>query len=164
MKTTLLVALTLIAQVALGWPDSPTWLTAILLPMVFVVGAPLMMAERRWPHFALLLGLAWDLVLEPVVGPGAIAWSASAVVLGFVVPLVADRSPRAWFAFGALGAGLMIIVRHLALMPLGLATELTGRYLLLSIALTSLWCGLVGWVIALDLPTRWITHRAKKLR
>lgn len=164
MKTALLVALTLVVQVALGWPSSPTWQTSILLPMVFVVGAPLMMAERRWPHFALLLGLAWDLVLEPVIGPGAIAWSASAVALGFVVPLVADRSPRAWLAFGALGAGLMIIIRHLALLPLGLATELTGRYFLLSVVLTSLWCGLVGWIIALDLPTRWISHRAKRLR
>ncbi len=48
--------------------------------------------------------------------------------------------------------------------PLGLDTELTGRYLLLSIVLTSLWCGLVGWIIALDLPTRWITHRARRLR
>ncbi len=164
MKMALLATLTLVVQVALGWPDSPAWLTAVLLPMVFVVGAPLLMAERRWPHFALLLGLAWDLVLEPVVGPGAIAWSASAVVLSFVVPLVADRSPRAWFAFGALGAGLMIVVRHLALLPLGLAAELTGHYLILSVVLTSLWCGLVGWMIALNLPTRWITHRAKKLR
>ena len=164
VKAAVLVTLTLVAQVVLGFPESPTWLTAILLPMVFVVGAPLMMAERRWPHFALLLGIAWDLVLEPVVGPGAIAWSASAVALGFVVPLVADRSPRAWIAFGALGAGLMIVVRHLALIPLGLATELTGSYLLLSVVLTSLWCGLVGWIIALDLPTRWITHRARSLR
>ncbi len=49
----------------------------------------------------------------------------------------------------------MIVVRHLALMPLGLPTELTWRYLLLSVVLTSLWCGLVGWIIALDLPTRW---------
>jgi hypothetical protein len=164
MRTAILLTLTLVAQVALGWPESPTWLTAILLPMVFVVGAPLLKADRRWPHFALLLGLVWDLVLEPVIGPGAIAWSAAAVVLSFVVPLVADRSPRAWLAFGALGSFLMIIVRHLALMPLGLATDLTGHYLLLSVVLTSLWCGLVGWIIALDLPTKWITHRARKLR
>jgi len=164
VKAAILLAITLVAQVALGLPESPAWLAAILLPMVFVVGPPLLMAERRWPHFALLLGLAWDLVLEPVVGPGAIAWSASAVAVGFVVPLVADRSPRAWVAFGALGTGLMIVVRHLALMPLGLAAELTGSYVLLSVVLTSLWCGLVGWIIALDLPTRWITHRARKLR
>ena len=164
MKVALLVTLTLVAQIVLGLPESPPWLTAILLPMVFVVGPPLLMADRRWPHFALLLGLAWDLVIEPVVGPGAIAWSASAVAVSYVVPLVADRSPRAWAAFGALGAGLMIVVRQLALMPLGLAAELTGSYVLLSVSLTSLWCGLVGWIIALELPMRWATYRARKLR
>jgi hypothetical protein len=164
MRTALFVALTFIAQVAFGMPGSPTWLTAILLPMVFIVGPPLLVKERRWPHFALLLGLAWDLILEPVVGPGAIAWSASAVAVSAFVPLVADRSPRAWLAFGALGAGLMIVVRHLALMPLGLSTQLTWHYLLFSVVLTSLWCGLVGWIIALDLPTRWVTYRARKLR
>jgi hypothetical protein len=164
MKTVLLVALSLVAQVALGWPRSPVWLSAILLPMVFVVGPPLLFEERRWPHFALALGLAWDVVLEPVMGPGAIAWSAAAVAVSIVVPLVADRSPRAWLVFGALGAGIMIVVRHLALVPLGLSTELTWRYLLLSIVLTSLWCGLVGLVITLDLPTWWRSHRSRKLR
>jgi len=164
MKTIFLVALTLIVQVALGWPESPGWLSAILLPMVFVVGPPLLLEERRWPHFALALGLAWDLVLEPVVGPGAIAWSAGAVAVSAVVPLVADRSPRAWLAFGALGAAIMIVVRNLALVPLGLAADLTWGYLLLSVLLTSLWCGLVGWVIALDLPARWRSHRARTLR
>lgn len=164
MRTFLLVVSTLIAQVALGLPGSPAWLSAVLIPMVFVVGPPLLLEERRWPHYALALGLAWDLVLEPVIGPGAIAWSAAAVVIGMVVPLVADRSLKAWFAFGAMGAATMVVVRHLALMPLGLATELTWEYLLLSIVLTSLWCGLVGSVIALDLPTRWRTHRSRRLR
>lgn len=164
MRTAALVVVSLIAQVALGWPVAPVWLSAVLLPMVFVVGPPLLLEERRWPHFALALGLAWDLVLEPVVGPGAIAWSAAAVAVGFVVPLVADRSPRAWLAFGALGAGMMIVVRHLALWPLGLSTGWTWRYFLISVALTSLWCGLVGSVIALDLPTRWRSHRLRKLR
>ena len=164
MKTALFVALTFVAQLAFGLPGLPAWLTAILLPMVFIVGPPLLVEERRWPHFALLLGLVWDLVLEPVVGPGAIAWSASAVIVSAVVPLVADRSLRAWLAFGALGASLMIVVRHLALMPLGLSTQLTWHYLLLSVVLTSLWCGLVGWIIALDLPSRWVTYRARKLR
>jgi len=164
MKTTLLVVLSLIAQVALGWPEAPVWLAAVLLPMVFVVGPPLLAEERRWPHFALALGLAWDLVLEPVVGPGAIAWSAAAVTVSLVVPLVADRSPRAWLAFGALGTAMMIVVRHLALWPLGLSTAWTWRYLLTSVVATSLWCGLVGSVIALDLPTRWRSHRLRKLR
>jgi len=85
-------------------------------------------------------------------------------VVSTTVPLFADRSPRAWFVFGALGAGLMIVVRHLCLIPLGLATDLTLRYILTSVVLTSCWCGLVGCVIALDLPTRWIARRARKLR
>jgi hypothetical protein len=164
MKTVVLVVLSLVVQAALGWPDAPVWLSAVLVPMVFVVGPPLLLEERRWPHFALALGLAWDLALEPVVGPGAIAWSAAAVTVGFVVPLVADRSPRAWFAFGALGASMMIVVRHLALWPLGLSSGWSWRYLLISVVLTSLWCGLVGSVLALDLPARWRSHRLRKLR
>jgi hypothetical protein len=139
-------------------------MATILLPMVFIIGPPLLVEERRWPHFALVLGLAWDLLLEPVVGPGAIAWSAAAVAVATVTPLVADRSSRAWLAFGALGATLVIVVRHLALLPLGLSTGLTLRSLATSVVLTSLWCGLVGWLIALDLPQRWRRHRARKLR
>lgn len=164
MNTAFLLVVIFVAQVVLGWPVSPGWLSTILLPMVFVVGPPLLMQERRWPHFALLLGLVWDLLFEPVIGPGAIAWSAAAVAVSAVAPLVADRSPRAWWAFGALGAGLMIVVRHIALIPLGVSTDLTWRYLLFSIGLTSLWCGVVGWVIALDLPSRWRARRARKLR
>jgi hypothetical protein len=164
MRTTFLLVLIFIAQVVLGWPVSPGWLSTILLPMVFVVGPPLLMEERRWPHFALALGLVWDLLFEPVVGPGAIAWSAAAVAVSAVAPLVADRSPRAWWAFGALGATLMILARHIALIPLGLSTDLTMHYLLFSVGLTSLWCGVVGWVIALDLPSRWQARRARKLR
>lgn len=164
MKMVLLIGLTLVVQVGFGWPSSPSWMSNLFLPMVFVVGPPLLFKERRWPHFAIALGLAWDLVLEPVVGPGAIAWSAAAVVVSIVVPLVADRSPRAWVVFGALGTVLLIVVRHLAMMPLGLPSDLTLRYLMTSTLLTSLWCGLVGWIISLDLPSRWIAHRARKLR
>lgn len=164
MKIAFLVALTLVVQLALGWPTAPAWLATILLPMLFIIGPPLLREERRWPHAALALGLAWDLVLEPVIGPGAIAWSAAAVAVSAVVPLVADRSPRAWLAFGALGTATVILARHLALMPLGLATELTLRYLVTSIVLTSLWCGLVGWLLALGLPGRWRRYRARKLR
>jgi hypothetical protein len=164
MKTVLLIALTLILQAVLGWPVRPGWLSTVLLPMVFIVGPPLLMEERRWPHFALALGLVWDLLFEPVVGPGAIAWSAAAVAVSNLAPLVADRSPRAWLGFGALGAGVMIVVRHAATIPLGLSTDLTLRYLLTGVGLTALWCGLVGWIIALDLPTRWQTHRARRLR
>lgn len=164
MKTTLLAGVTLLVQATLGWPVFPGWMATILLPMVFIIGPPLLVEERRWPHFALVLGLAWDLLLEPVVGPGAIAWSAAAVAVTTVTPLVADRSSRAWLAFGALGATLVIVVQHVALLPLGLSTRLTLSSLATSVALTSLWCGLVGWLIALDLPQRWLRHRARKLR
>ena len=164
MTVVILAVLTLLAQVVLGLPPAPPWLASILLPMVFIAGPPLLLAEQRWPYGALLLGLAWDLMLEPVVGPGAIAWSAAAIVLGVVVPLVADRSPRAWFAFGGLGAVLVILVRFLALMPLGLNSGLTARSFLVSVVLTATWCGLVGWTIALDIPTRWRAYRARKLR
>jgi hypothetical protein len=160
----LLVAATLALQVAMGLPSAPAFLPALLLPMVFIVGPPLLLADRRWPHFAILLGLAWDLLLEPVVGPGAIAWSVAAVVLGWVVPLVADRSPRAWLFFGAFGTLIVALARSLALLPLGLTTGLTIRSVFTSVVFTALWCGLVGWIIALDLPSRWHSYRARKLR
>ena len=164
MKGILLVAVALTMQAALGWPGAPWLASAVLLPMVFVIGPPLLREERRWPHSAIALGLAWDLVLEPVVGPGAIAWSAAAVAVGSLVPLVADRSPRAWVAFGALGAAVLIVARHLARMPLGLPSDLGWRWLLAAVVLTAVWCGCVGWLIALDLPERWRAHRARKLR
>lgn len=163
--TLLLLALAvLLLQIVLGLPGAPSWCAAVFLPMVFIVGGPLRSAERRWPHSAIGLGLAWDVLFEPVIGPGAIAWSAAAVVLGAVVPLVADRSPKAWTAFGALGATLVIVVRYLALLPLGLAAALSWSSALTTILLTAFWCGLVGWVIALDLPVRWRGYRARKLR
>jgi hypothetical protein len=165
MKIALLLALSLAIQLAFGLPAAPGWLATILLPTVFIIAPPLMFAEKRWPYFAIGLGLAWDLVvLGPVIGPGAIAWSAAAVVVSTLAPLVADRSTRAWIAFGALGALVMILVRHVALLPLGLATTLEWEYVLTSTLLTSLWCGLVGWVFALDLPSRWRSYRARKLR
>jgi hypothetical protein len=164
VRTAILVALALALQVTFGWPGAPGWLAAVLLPMVFVIGPPLIHPERRWPHAALALGLGWDLVLEPVIGPGAIAWSVSAVVIGSVVPLVTDRSPRAWLAFGALGALIMTVVRHLTLVPLGLSTVLTMRSVVLTVALTAIWCCLMGWLLALDLPARWRVFRARKLR
>lgn len=164
MTAVLLAAVVFVIQIAFGWPPAPAWLSALLLPMVFIVAPPLMLPERRWPHFALVIGLFWDLLFEPVVGPGAIAWSAAAVTVSTLAPLVADRSPRAWLAFGAIGTAVLIVVRHLALIPLGLADVLTAKPVLLTTALSSLWCGLVGWTIALDLPSRWVSWRARKLR
>jgi hypothetical protein len=164
MKVVVFAVGSLFAQYALGFPGAPSWFVAPLLPMVFIVGPTLRLTERRWPHYALLLGLGWDLIFEPVIGPGAIAWSAAAVVVGALVPLVADRSSRAWFVFGALGAYVMVTMRHLALIPLGLSFDLTWTYVVLTIVLTASWCGLVGWLLALDVPQRWRLFRARKLR
>jgi len=164
VKLALLIAFALAVQVTFAFPAMPEWLPSILLPMVFVIGPPLFYPERRWPHAAFALGLAWDAVLEPVIGPGAIAWSVAAVVISYVIPLVTDRSPRAWVAFGALGTVIMVLTRHLALIPLGLPTAVTFRSLALTVLLTAGWCGLVGWLLALDLPTRWRAFRARKLR
>lgn len=160
----LLAAAAFAVQIALGLPAMPSWTAAILVPMVFVVAQPMMITERRWPHYAIILGLVWDLLLEPVVGPGAIAWSAAAVLLGLLAPLVADRSPWAWLAFGGLGAVIVTLVRHLALIPLGLATALSVGWVLTTAILTALWCGFVGWIASLDLRARWRRYRARRLR
>jgi hypothetical protein len=164
VTTTLLVLVTLLVQRALGWPALPGWIAATLLPVVWVVGPALSRPERRWSYLPLWMGIGWDLLLEPVVGPGGIAWTAAAVVTGGVAAVVADRSPRAWFAFGGLGAVVVLLVRYLALLPLGLATPLSWLQLLISAGLTASWCGLVGWILALDLPARWRRHRARVLR
>lgn len=164
IRLLLVVAVVLALQTALGLPGAPPWSASILLPMVFVVGPPLLTAERRWPHAVLALGLAWDLMFEPVIGPGAIAWSATAVITTHLVPLVADRTPRAWFAFGGLGAVLLFSIRELTLMPLGLGGSLVWPAVGLSAALTATWCGIVGWIIAIDLPSRWRRRRSRKLR
>jgi hypothetical protein len=164
VKTALLVAATLLLQYLLGLPGMPHWSVDLMVPMVWVVGPSLLRHERQWPYLALTVGLAWDLLLEPIVGPGGIAWSASALVCWGLAVVVADRSPRAWFAFGAVGAAVVILVRQLALLPLGQAAPLLWVSLFRSILLTGIWCGMVSWIIVLDLPQRWRRYRARRLR
>jgi len=156
--------LTLIAQRVLGTPGFPMWLSEIILPTVLIVAASLRSREWRWPYEALLLGLGWDLLLEPVVGPGAIAWSAAALCLQTLASFVADRSAKAWIGFGAVGALVVTVVHEVALLPLGLGTSLTARHLVHTTILSGLWCGLVIGVLALDIPARWRAHRVRKLR
>ena len=163
-KIAIFAALTLIAQRTFGLPGMPAWLGHIILPMVWVVAASLVRKERHWPYEALLLGLAWDLLFGPVVGPGGIAWTAACLSLYGLASVVADRSPRAWLAFGAVGTLVVILVQRLAVMPLGLATSLTVRNLMWSVLLTGLWCGLVGTVLAFDLGKHWRAYRLRKLR
>jgi hypothetical protein len=164
VKLVFLAVAALVAQRMLGWPGLPSWAVLPMLPMAIVVGIALTTHDRRWPIHALLLGLVWDLMLESVIGPGGIAWSAAGLVLAFAASVVADRSSRAWFAGGAVGASTVIVARQLALLPLGLATRITAGPAILTVLATAVWCGFVGWLIALDLPSQWQRYRARRLR
>ena len=164
MKVAGLAVLSLVIQRALGSPGMPEWTGLAILPMVFIVGASLLQFDRRWTQLAILLGLGWDLMLEPVIGPGGIAWSASALALSVLAGIIADRSPRAWLVFGAAGTALVIVVRWIALLPLGSSTPFEWRGLLLTTLVTAVWCGLTGWIRAVDLGARWRAHRTRKLR
>ena len=163
-KIIAIAVLTLVAQRALGTPGLPQWPTEIILPTVLIVAAALRRREWHWPHEALLLGLGWDLLLEPVVGPGGIAWSASALCLYGLASVVADRSAKAWAGFGAVGALVITLVHEAALLPLGLGTSMTVPHIVRTTLLSGVWCGLVKILLALDIPGRWLAYRARKLR
>jgi len=158
------VLLTLLIQKVLGMPGLPPWTAEIVLPVVWIVAAALLQRERGWPYAALLIGLGWDVLLEPVIGPGGIAWSAACLVLYALASLVADRSPKAWAGLGLVGVAVVTLVRQATLVPLGFPFSLTLSHWLRSVLLTGVWCGLVGIVLALDLPGQWRIYRARKLR
>ena len=164
MKKAALVLLALFAQRLLGFPGLPSWSSEILLPMALIVAMSLKSRERHWPYEALLLGLGWDAVLEPVVGPGGIAWSAAALCLSAASRLVGDRSPRAWVGFGAVGTIVVLVVQRLALLPLGLGTSWNLPSMIRTVLFTALWCGAIGTVSTLDLPKHWHAYRVRKLR
>lgn len=159
-----LVVVTLIMQRIFGVPGMPKPFSFIILPMVWIVALSLIRKERHWPYEALILGLAWDLLLGPVVGPGGIAWTAACLGLYALAAVVADRSPKAWAAFGAVGAVVVILVQRLAEVPLGLSTSLTLEDVIWSSLLTGLWCGVAGTAVALDFGKRWRAYRVRKLR
>jgi fumarate reductase subunit D len=102
--------------------------------------------------------------LEPIVGPGGIAWSTAALVVVKLANFVADRSSKAWFAFGAVGTVVVLVVHRLVLMLLGVNEPWRWIDLASSVGVTALWCGLVGFVLSLDVPARWRAYRARKLR
>lgn len=164
IRPALLVVLSLVAQRALSSPGLPSWPSEVILPAVWIVAPPLRRHEQRWPYLALLIGIGWDLLMEPVVGPGGIAWSAAALGLYGIAGVMADRSPRAWAALGAAGAMILVLVRQMALLPLGLASFPTLELLFRTVVFTGAWCGLVGGVLALDLPARWRAYRVRTLR
>lgn len=163
-KTVLLVVATLAVQRLLGLPGSGWLAAAVLVPMPWVVGPPLMDLGRRWYALAFVIGLSWDLLFEPVVGPGVIAWSAAALAAWLGASLMVNRTIGGWFTFGLLGAAVFWSVRALALWPLGQPTAPVWRWIIASVIGTAVWCALVRGVIALDLPSRWRQYRARRLR
>ncbi len=164
MKMVALAVATLVLQRALGWPGMPQAASLVMLPMVLIVAGALLHHGYRWTQLAILLGLGWDLLLEPVVGPGGIAWSVAALGLCGLAGVVADRSAKAWIAFGAVGTLLVIVVRMLMLLPLGLHAATVWSAWLVNVLTTAMWCGLVGWLRAQDLAARWTAYRTRKLR
>ena len=164
MKLALLAVVTLMVQRALGWPGMPSWAGLVTLPMVLVVAAALLRHGARWTQLAIPLGVGWDLLLESVIGPGGIAWSAAALALSGLAGVIADRSPKAWFAFGAAGTAVMLLTREATLVPLGLWRPIQWTPLLINLLTTASLCGLVGWLRMRDLPSRWRNYRARKLR
>lgn len=163
-KVLLLVLLTLLAQRLMGMPGLPPWTAEIILPSVWLVAVAFSRKERGWPYDALALGLAWDVLFEPVIGPGGIAWSAACLGLYSLAAVVADRTPKAWVGFGVVGVSIIFVVQKAALLPLGFELSFSLGHWLRTALLTGAWCGLVGLALAFDLPSRWRTNRARKLR
>ena len=164
MKLGLLVTLSLVIQYSLGWPGVPGWAGDVTIPMVFLVAACMLFHGQKWPYLPLVIGLGWDLLMEGIIGPGGIAWGATALILERLATVVADRKPRAWVVFGAFGGILVVFIRFLALIPLGLSLPLTLAGLFRVGILTGLWCGLIGSIIELNPAQRWLHFRARRLR
>lgn len=164
MRTLLAAVAALTAQRLLGLPPLPAASAALLVPMVLVVAPAVRDRRARGPWSALLLGLGWDVVVSPVIGPGGIAWSVAALAVATAAGVVADRTAGAWFGFGALGAAVVVVAEWLALWPLGLAPAMGVGRLLTTALLTGTWCGAVGWIGSLDLPARWRRWRSRRLR
>ncbi len=164
MKIALTVFLTFVAQWILGLPAAPTWLQGVLLPMVWIIGPPM---RHRFDHIfvaGLGLGLGWDLLFEPIIGPGAFAWSAAALAVAWTIRKVGDHSARSWGVLGAGGALLVSGLRYVALLPLGLAVPPRFLDLVIGAVSTGLWCALVAFILAADLPGRVRRYRRSRLR
>jgi len=159
-----LVAITLAAQSLLGHPKAPFLGAAILLPMPWLIGPPLLDFNRRWYWLSFPIGVGWDLLFEPVIGIGAIAWSAPALITWFGTSIAAERRTRAWFAAGAGSTVVFWLIRSLCYLPMDLPRMPTWTWIGISAVLTGVWCVTVHIVIVLDLPTRWRQRQARRLR
>jgi len=159
-----LVGLTLVIQHMLGHPRTATLATALLLPMPWLIGPPLLGIDRRWYWISFPLGLGWDLFFEPVIGVGAIAWSAAALLAWIGASVITERKVKAWFAFGAGGTVAFWLTRTVCFVPLDLKGNVTWTWIGVSALVTGLWCVSVLGVITLDLPSIWRQRRARRLR
>jgi len=164
LKTLVLVAVTLAAQRLFGHPQALPYAAALLLPMPWVIGPPLLDLERRWYWLAFGVGLSWDLLFEPVIGTGAISWSVPALCAWFGASVIAERRTRAWFVYGIGGTLVFWLVRSICFFPLDLPVAPTWAWIGASALLTGIWCAAVHAVLALDLAARWRRHRARRLR
>jgi hypothetical protein len=155
---------TMVGQRILGAPGLPVWCADIQLLTVWLVAPALRFDDRRWIYFAVLLGIVWDILGQPVIGPGGIAWSTAALALSALAVVVADRSFRAWAAFGAVAAVVVVLVHSLVLMPLGFPPSLTAVRIFRTALFSGLWCGTVAAIVAIDFPKHWRAYRLRKLR
>lgn len=160
----MLIVATLAAQRVLSLPQAPLWATALLLPMPWVVGPALLTDNRRWYSMSFAVGLLWDALFEPVIGPGAISWSCAAAVAWGLAGVIVNRGPRSWFAFGSLGAAVFWSVRLLSQAIVGLHLTPGLTWVFGSILLSGLLCGFIGWLLWIDLPRQWRMFRARRLR
>jgi hypothetical protein len=164
IRLIVLLVATMIGQRLLGSPALPAWCAEIQLLVVWLVAASLTSNARRWIYWAAVLGICWDLLVQPVIGPGGVAWSAAALTLSILAVIVADRTFKAWAIFGAVAAAVVITIHALAILPLGFEPSLTAVRLLRTAALSGLWCGAVGAVLAADFPKYWRAYRLRRLR
>ena len=164
MTVFLALVATFLLQALVGVPGAPGWMMDVILPAPWLI-VPILL-DQRVSVFSvgLGLGLAWDLVTGSVVGPGAIAWSATGLMLEQSSQFIADRSPLTWGAFGSACAASLIAVRGLALVPLGLDPGWGWIHLVRSALLTGVLCTATGWTIRADLTARWVAYRRRRLR
>ncbi len=163
-RLVVLFILTLAGQRLLGSISAHPLAAALLLPMPWIIAPPLLRLDLNWYWLAFPLGLGWDIVFEPVIGPGAVAWSVPALLTWIGASIVAERKAPMWFVAGAAGTILFWSVRALCMIPLDLPAMPTWHWLGISAALTGLWCVLVQTVLTQDIPGRWRSYRSRRLR
>lgn len=158
------VILSFVAQWILGMPSLPTWAQGIMIPMVWIVAPPMRHHSEHVFVIGLGLGLAWDLLFEPVVGPGAIAWSAAALIVAWTVRRIGEHSALSWGLLGAGGALLVVAFRVVVQAPLGMASPPSPLLVATGALGTGLWCSWVAWILGMDLPGRIRRYRRSRLR